>query len=437
MKKITLLFSLLAVSIGNAQSLPIDFDDALDANFTAAGGATFTVTADGTNAIGQIIGGADQYNSRIDLALDTYIDMTTAAKTFTFEYYTTEAVAMNGLLQIGAEEAGGFAIEKGFVTDGNIGWETITIDFSDATNGYPNAGDPVVFGQYAQISVFTNFADNGVSTYWIDDIAGAANGAEVLPPAAAVDPIDGFEGNGNITWTADGGTGMNIAFANPSVTGINTSATVLEYSDTAQQYANIQFDLNTDTAVKYDLSTKNVFTLKVYVPTPDVEVTEAKILWLKLQDASLGGNSWQTQVVSEQAYEYDVWQELTFDFSAIATNTAMSRLVVQFNGENNYEIVTAYIDDLFYGEGGATASIDKNNLSNVSLYPSPAQNELTISAENTIQNASIYNVLGRKVQTFNVNAASKKLDVSALSTGIYILKYTVDNVVGSMKFIKE
>ena len=89
------------------------------------------------------------------------------------------------------------------------------------------------------------------------------------------------------------------------------------------------------------------------------------------------------------------------------------------------------------GSAEDTASIDKNNLSNVSLYPSPAQNELTISAENTIQNVTVYNVLGRKVQSFNVNATSKKIDVSFLSTGIYILKYTANNVVGSMKFIKE
>jgi hypothetical protein len=36
-----------------------------------------------------------------------------------------------------------------------------------------------------------------------------------------------------------------------------------------------------------------------------------------------------------------------------------------------------------------------------------------------------------------VNARSKKLDISALSTGIYILKYTANNAVGSMKFVKE
>ena len=106
--------------------------------------------------------------------------------------------------------------------------------------------------------------------------------------ALSTDPMDDFEGNGNITWAADGDTGMDIAFANPSSTGINTSATVLEYSDTGQQYANINFDLSTDTSVKYDLSTKNVFTLKVFVPTPAVAVAQSKILWLKLQDVLLG-----------------------------------------------------------------------------------------------------------------------------------------------------
>ena len=435
MKKITLLFSLLAVSIGNAQSLPIDFDDALDANFTTEGGAAFTVTADGTNAVGQIIGGAAQYDSRMDLVLDTYIDMTTDAKTFTFEYYTTEAVVMNGLLQIGAEEDGGFAIEKGFVTDGNIGWETITIDFVDATNGYPNAGVPVVFGQYAQISVFTNFADTGVSTYWIDDIAGAANGAAVLPPAAAVDPVDDFEGNGNITWKADSNV-MNASFDNPASGGINTSAKVLEYSDEGGTYSNIQFDLSTDTAVKYDLTTKNVFTLKVYVPTPAVAVVESQILWLKLQDGSKGGNSWQGQEISEQAYEYDVWQELTFDFSSIASNADMSRLVLQFNGENNAEHVKAYIDDISYGEA-ATAGVESNVLLGFSMYPNPASNRLNISATETIQNAEIYNILGKNVMSVNVNDTKVSLDISNLASGIYIVKYNANDKIGTAKFIKK
>ena len=58
---------------------------------------------------------------------------------------------------------------------------------------------------------------------------------------SVIDPMDDFEGNGNITWAADAGTGMDIAFANPSSTGINTSATVLEYSDTGHTVCKYQF----------------------------------------------------------------------------------------------------------------------------------------------------------------------------------------------------
>ena len=85
----------------------------------------------------------------------------------------------------------------------------------------------------------------------------------------------------------------------------------------------------------------------------------------------------------------------------------------------------------------ATANVDKNNLLEISLYPNPAKSELNISAKNVIENATIYSILGKKVKSFTVNATSKSLDVSNLSKGIYILRYTANNAVGSMKFIKQ
>ena len=89
-------------------------------------------------------GGGAQYSSLIGLQLDTYIDMTTSEKTITFQFYTTEAVPMNGMLQLNGEQDGGNPIEMRFTTDGNIGWETITLDFNDAKNGHPY-GDALLF----------------------------------------------------------------------------------------------------------------------------------------------------------------------------------------------------------------------------------------------------------------------------------------------------
>ena len=85
----------------------------------------------------------------------------------------------------------------------------------------------------------------------------------------------------------------------------------------------------------------------------------------------------------------------------------------------------------------ATASVDKDNLLNVSLSPVPATDALKISAQDIIENVTIYNVLGKKVVNATLNKKEDVLDVSSLKTGVYILKYTINNAVGTMKFIKE
>ena len=81
---------------------------------------------------------------------------------------------------------------------------------------------------------------------------------------------DDFEGGGTITsWYGDD-CGMTTNFVNPYQLGINTSNTVLEYHDTGGQYANVQFDINSN----YDLTTKNSFSLKVYVPSNGLTGTQ-------------------------------------------------------------------------------------------------------------------------------------------------------------------
>jgi hypothetical protein len=181
------------------------------------------------------------------------------------------------------------------------------------------------------------------------DVAGSeANGCN--PSGIGADPSDDFEGNGNITWVEDA-CGLDAAVANPDKSGANTSDTVLKYSDTGAEgtdYANIRFDLNEDKTDKFDLSTKNIFKVMVYVPTPATAVTKPKQLELKIQDGS-NSQPWTQQFGVAVAYEYDTWQELTFDFSSEAAETKYSRVVLQFNGEGNTEAVVAYIDNFTYG----------------------------------------------------------------------------------------
>ena len=127
---------------------------------------------------------------------------------------------------------------------------------------------------------------------------------------------------------------------NPDASGINTSGNVGRYEDTGAQYANMSFDNSS----KFDLSSSNQVRVKVYVPTPSTAHTQPAQLAVKLQDAS-SSTPWTSQVEVIQQYQYDVWQELIFDFSGQSAATIFDRIVVQFNSENNNETIIGYIDD--------------------------------------------------------------------------------------------
>lgn len=96
----------------------------------------------------------------------------------------------------------------------------------------------------------------------------------------------------------------------------------------------------------------------------------------------------------------------------------------------------AWYDNLYFYRA-PTASVDNNQLLGFSMYPNPASNRLNISAKETIQNADIFNVLGKKVMSVNINKTSESIDVSNLNSGIYLVKYNVNGTVGTAKFIKQ
>ena len=152
---------------------------------------------------------------------------------------------------------------------------------------------------------------------------------------------DDFEGNGNIsTWYGDA-CGQEI-IDNPVSGTINKSAKVLKYSDDGGQYANIRFDA----PQKLDLSIYNKVTVKVYVPSSGLTGSQDNKLWIKLQDGS-SGEPWVGQAQKEQAITLDKWQTLEFDFSDQKSETKYSRILLQFNGENNTDKVLAYVDNIF------------------------------------------------------------------------------------------
>jgi len=316
------------------------------------------------------------------------IDMTQAGKqTISFDFYQENDTSVQVLAKLegplaDSSEIVDVEVEKQVI---GAGWQTLSFNFaSDRRNSYPyGVGHPQEQGlasldSYQKLVLFIGFGTETTGTYYVDNIAGGADGVAIPDsdgdtvidtvdacpndagtadtngcPTVSTVRSDDFEGTGNITWdsassgVSDEGMGVNFApFANPFQTGINTSATVGRYDDYgAAQYAHMIFN----NGGVFDLSTNNIVRVKVYVPTPDTAHNEPRQLSLKLQDGTSSA-PWETQVEIIKPYVYDVWQELVFDFSDQAAATNFTRVLFQFNGENNYEGVVAYIDDVIMND---------------------------------------------------------------------------------------
>lgn len=148
------------------------------------------------------------------------------------------------------------------------------------------------------------------------------------PPATSTLPID-FEGNVP-PFVGFGGTAYEVV-ANPDASGANVSAKVGKYvKGTEGNWAGIVTDLS----AKIDLSVNTVFKMKVHSPVTGIAM-------LKLEAIDNSATPVEVQATITQVNQ---WEELTFDFSAAASNT-FNKIAVFLDFANNNG-GTFYIDDI-------------------------------------------------------------------------------------------
>jgi len=81
----------------------------------------------------------------------------------------------------------------------------------------------------------------------------------------------------------------------------------------------------------------------------------------------------------------------------------------------------AIFDDFTNETGGATA-IDNKSINTFTVFPNPAENNLTVRSENPISRITVRSVLGQELFSQQVEkSGSISVDVSGLSTGFYFV----------------
>jgi len=137
-----------------------------------------------------------------------------------------------------------------------------------------------------------------------------------------------------------------------------------------------------------------------------------------------------TDVIFAAAFNNDTFQS---ELRSLDTNTGMT----SFEGIIGNIIPGGLIQVGWLGIPDDQLFVGDNTLSNFSFYPNPARNILNVKANDNIENIAIYNLLGQKVISKNVNAFRSNINITSLTTGLYILKANINGKSGSYKLIKR
>jgi hypothetical protein len=132
----------------------------------------------------------------------------------------------------------------------------------------------------------------------------------------------------------------------------------------------------------------------------------------------------------------------TYVTNETATATRTDLTMVRLNLDSNARTGTFNVDEIRIGNTWndvvplVTASVDTNSLNEIYLYPNPVKNTLNIDSKNvTIDAVLIFSIDGKEV--LNINKVQNSVDVSSLTSGIYIIKITSNENVLTRKIIIE
>lgn len=129
-----------------------------------------------------------------------------------------------------------------------------------------------------------------------------------------------------------------------------------------------------------------------------------------------------------------------FDTYQVSQNARYVKLIGfgRFNtdGNSRKSVWTNITEVEFYGES-TSLSTDTFNENKISIYPIPADHELSISSKLNIKNIEVFSLDGKLIlskETTN-SAAEITLDTSKISNGIYLIRFTNENGLNESKLI--
>ena len=162
--------------------------------------------------------------------------------------------------------------------------------------------------------------------------------------------------------------------------------------------------------------------------------TDTEDLYLNSLKVMYGTQATETSMTLPIADHEDFLTATPILESVTITPPATGVYYFGFDAYSDNNSYLMFVDDIVIDVALATNQFDTSNFS---YYPNPVKDILNISYIDAITAVSVYNLLGQEVITKSVNDNLTKIDMSSLSKGTYLVKVASDNLVKTIKVIKQ
>ncbi len=407
-------------------SLPIDFENGVvNTDFLNFNGATATIitnpqidATNGSATVCQIVRDGGDFFAGSKIFLDNTIDLTNMW-VLSMKVFTTAPVGTRIKLEL--ENAAG-RTNLDYITTVSGVWETASWNFDGQANDY----DRIQF-----MFDFGNIGDGtATSTFLFDDVQ-QIQGPAIPEPTATTLPVD-FENNSVVTSDFTNFFGsIATVIPNPQVDANNPSATVGQFIRSGGA-GFMQSKLILTNPIE-NMSTIGTISMKVYTDAP-VGTT----LKFKLENIVPNAFGKEEDAFTTVSGE---WATYTWNLSnADSPIYDVITLMLGYNGSNDASANATFLfDDIEIVSNSLSDGIDQIfNLDDISSYPNPAKDIVTISSKNkNIKTIILFDILGNKVTELNPNSREASIDVTNFASGLYIAKISTESGVGSIKLIVE
>ena len=404
-----------------ALSLPIDFEmGEVATDFLNYSGAVASIIpnpqVDGINpspTVGQVIRDGGQFWAGSKLFIDSTIDLSSLWQ-ISMKVYTTAPVGTRIKLELSNS---GASSGLDYITTVSGQWETATWNF----NGQANNFDAIQF-----LFDFGNVGDGSeASTFLFDDILQEV-GLVIPEPTATDFPID-FEENFVTSDFINEDGAIATVISNPQIDANNPSATVGQFIRSGgAPWAKSKLTL---TDFIPDFSTVGSISMKVYTDAPVGTILKFKI------ESNVAGFADERDALTTVSGQ---WATYTWDFTNFDSPIYnVLTLMLGYDSPNDASANATFLFDdiervITLGNGNEQAF----NSQQLSVYPNPAKDKVTISSNDTIIKAVVvYDVLGKHLTTLYPKDSDVTINVANFTRGLYIVKVSTLEAEKTIKLI--